>query len=187
MYLALVLSPWMLMYALSTMMMNHRAFFKRVYGSAEPAFEKESERVYDGTFSPEAKPKDVGRQILKDLDIDGVHSVRSEAGGRLVISRKDPAFPRRIAYTPQDKKLIVERQALRAPTFLEELHRSRGYTRDYPWRNAWAFSVDLVIVAMVFWAASGVWMWLELSGTRRWGVLFLGAGLALFVFFVATI
>jgi hypothetical protein len=48
MYLALFLFPWMLMYALSTLAMNHRRAF------APPAvFEKERELVYDGVLPGE--------------------------------------------------------------------------------------------------------------------------------------
>ena len=32
-----------------------------------------------------------------------------------------------------------------------------------------AVSVDAVIVAMVFWALSGLWMWWEMRATRLWG------------------
>ena len=41
MYLGLFLFPWMLMYALSTMVMNHRALFVATYGAGPPAYEKE--------------------------------------------------------------------------------------------------------------------------------------------------
>jgi hypothetical protein len=187
MYLALALAPWVLMYALSTMAMNHRDFFRRVYGTSEPVFHKESELAYRGSFAPGAKPRDMARQILKALDMDGFHFARRESDGRLVIFREDPVAPKRVTFTPADKKVVVERQELRTPAFLEEMHRSRGYSRDYPWRNPWGFSVDLVIVSMVFWAASGIWMWIELKETRRLGLLFSAAGILLFAFFLSMI
>jgi hypothetical protein len=187
MYLALLLTPWVLMYALSTMAMNHRQFFDRLQTGPEPAFEKESETVYRGTFDPAAKPRDIARQIVKDLEIDGRYYVRKEPDGKLVIFREDPLHPRRITFTPASGQLVVERQLIRTRAFLEELHRSRGWSPDYPLRNPWAFSVDLAIAAMIFWVASGIWMWLELSGTRRWGIVFASAGLVLFVLFLATI
>jgi hypothetical protein len=187
MYLALALAPWVLMYALSTMAMNHRDFFRRVYGTSEPVFHKESELAYRGSFAPGAKPRDMARQILKALDMDGFHFARRESDGRLVIFREDPVAPKRVTFTPADKKVVVERQELRTPAFLEKMHRSRGYSRDYPWRNPWGFSVDLVIVSMVFWAASGIWMWIELKETRRLGLLFSAAGVLLFAFFLSMI
>jgi hypothetical protein len=50
-----------------------------------------------------------------------------------------------------------------------------------------AVSVDLVIVALVFWAVSGVWMWWDMRATRLWGAVSLLAGVALFVGFLVTL
>jgi hypothetical protein len=51
----------------------------------------------------------------------------------------------------------------------------------------WAVVVDVVIVAIVFWALSGLWMWWEMRVTRAWGAAFLLGGLAVFGFFLAVI
>ena len=64
MYLALFLFPWILMYALSTVAMNHRAMFIARYGPGPVPFEKERELVYDGFFPENAEPKAISQQIL---------------------------------------------------------------------------------------------------------------------------
>ena len=46
MYCALFLSPWVLMYTLSTLVMNHREHLLPLYGEGPPRFETESERPY---------------------------------------------------------------------------------------------------------------------------------------------
>jgi hypothetical protein len=187
MYVALFLTPWVLMYALSTMAMNHRDYFRKAYGGNPVLWEKEKEQTYPAAFPARAEPRAIGQQILADLGLDGLHNVNNAADGSLTIIRHDPVTPRRIRYRPDDGRLIVERQVFRAPAFLERLHRRRGYQSDHALEDGWAVSVDLVIVAMVFWVASGLWMWWELQTTRRWGALFGAAGLALFGFFLATI
>ena len=60
--------------------------------------------------------------------------------------------------------------------------RVRTYVDD-----GWAVSVDLVIGAMLFWVASGLWLWWELKATRRLGALAFGGGLGLFGLFLLTI
>jgi len=40
---------------------------------------------------------------------------------------------------------------------------------------------------MVFWAASGLWLWWELKSTRRWGALSIVGGFGLFALFLCTI
>ncbi|MBI4874294.1 MAG: hypothetical protein HY822_06655 [Acidobacteria bacterium] len=188
MYLALFLTPWMLMYALSTMAMNHREFFRKLYGQGPPVFEKERELTYNGTFPPGAKPKEIGQQILSGLGMEGAFGARmSPDGAKVIVNRQEPFAPKRLTFSPGDGKLVVEREVFRSPAFLERLHRRRGYQSDYPLEKTWAFSVDLVIAAMLFWAASGLWMWWEMKLTRRWGAAFGLAGLALFGLFLFTI
>jgi hypothetical protein len=58
-----------------------------------------------------------------------------------------------------------------------------GYRLD----TLWAVSVDLVIVAMVFWVASGIWMWWEMKVTRRLGLSALIVGVATFGFYLMAL
>jgi len=188
MYLALFLSPWMLMYALSTLAMNHRRLFQDRQGGNPVVFEREKDQTYSGTFAPGATPRQMGLQILSDLGLEGAYNANTAQGGsRLTIVRQSPVAPRRITFTKADGKLVIEKQVFRANSFLERMHRRRGFQHDYALEDAWAVSVDLVICALVFWVASGLWMWWEMKGTRRWGALSAAAGLGLFGFFLASI
>jgi hypothetical protein len=101
--------------------------------------------------------------------------------------RQDPVAPKRITFTHTTGNLVVEKLVFRTPAFLERMHRRRGYQDGFPVENVWAFTVDLVIVAMVFWAASGLWMWWEMKLTRRLGAILGIAGVALFGLFLFTI
>ena len=187
MYLGLFLTPWMLMYALSTLAMNHRHILQKHFGN-EPVFEKESETEYAGEIDPAASEATTSRPILMSLGLDGRHSARKSASGEtLIIYRADPLHPRRITYTFATGKLLVERQVLRTPSFLESMHRRRGYESQYATDDLWALSVDLVIVAMIFWALSGLWMWWEMKTTRAWGAVAALAGAGLFVMFLVLI
>ena len=57
MYLALFLTPWMIVYAISTIAMQHRM--------ARPTtFIKEQEETYGNTFEPGTPPREIARQIL---------------------------------------------------------------------------------------------------------------------------
>lgn len=188
MYLALFLTPWVLMYALSTMAMNHRNFFRELYGGPIVLYQKEEERAYSATLPEGASPQAVAEQVLRDLGLEGTHNARRNPGTpNVTIVRLDPIVPRRITYLPGESKLVVEKEVFRTPAFLERMHRRRGFDHKLVLEDSWAFSVDLVIVAMIFWVLSGLWMWWELSATRRLGALFGAAGLALFGFFLFTI
>ena len=187
MYLALFLIPWILIYALSTMAMNHRQFFTK-RGDSPVRFEKESEQTYTGTFPLQAAARQMALQLLKGLNLEGTFIVQGKPEGeRITILRHDPIFPRRITFTPKSGLLVVERQVFSAHTFLERMHRRRGYQHDRLLEDAWAISVDVVIAAIVFWALSGVWMWWELRATRMWGGACLMLGVGLFGLFLFSI
>ena len=71
MYLGLFLFPWVLMYSVSTLVMNHRAWFVARYGDAPVPFDKERTLVYDGSFPEGADLETLARQILTSVDLDG--------------------------------------------------------------------------------------------------------------------
>jgi hypothetical protein len=187
MYLALFLFPWLLMYALSTLVMNHRAVFVARYGDGPVPFDRERQLTYDGVFPEGADPKVMARQILESVNLDGAHAVSQRKDGTLVINRSDLVTPRRLTYSPADRSLVIERQQPRANAFLERFHRRRGYATGYGLDTAWAVSVDLVIAAMVFWVLSGLWMWWEMKVTRRFGLAAFASGMALFAFYLMVL
>ncbi|NKB66239.1 MAG: hypothetical protein GKR89_04190 [Candidatus Latescibacteria bacterium] len=188
MYLALFLMPWIVMYALSTMAMNHRHFFEEYYGDKEAPLHIERTLVYDGIFPEGASPRQMARQLLLDLELDGTHYVRGGRNGQpLTVWRESLTWIRKITYEPDGQYLKVERREWRTPQMLEEMHRRSGFEHDYTAADLWGVVVDLVIVALVLWVLSGLWMWWELKVTRRWGgICFVGATL-LFALFLATI
>src|SRR4029453_17812099 len=105
MYLALFVFPWLLMYSLSTAVMNHRALFVDEAGGGAPQFERERELVYDGIFPNDAELRTISRQILASLDLDGAHGVTRRKDGAIVITRNDLLTPRRIPFTPAPRAL----------------------------------------------------------------------------------
>jgi hypothetical protein len=187
MYLALFLFPWMLMYALSTAAMNHRAFFVGQYGAGPPAYQKEREFVYDGFVPPDAELRAISQQILSSAGLDGAHGVTRRKDGAIVITRNDLLTPRRLMYNPSNRSVLVEKVPHRANAFLERYHRRRGYATGYKLDTVWAVTVDLVIIAMAFWALSGLWMWWEMKVTRALGALAFLGGAGLFGLYLLTL
>jgi hypothetical protein len=185
-YLALFLTPWMLMYALSTVAMNHRHGFEAYYGEQALQWEAVSEeRFHHGLAEPSRA--DVANQILSHLGIEGAHNTRGRLDRRITITRDNPWDTRRISWSASDSLLTVERRQSRLPVILESLHRRRGFQHDILTEDLWAVTVDLVILAMVFWAGSGIWLWWEMSVTRKLGAVALASGLLLYALFLVTI
>lgn len=186
-YLALFLSPWILMYTASTFVMNHRTLFHGPPPNPPPAFELEKEMVYPGEMPEGATPQQVALQLLATLDMDGAHSVPRSPEGKVIVNRQDPISPRRITYTSADKRVVVEKMVFSGSGFLERMHRRRGFQHNYALEDLWAGSVDLTILGLFTLACSGLWMWWELRVTRKWGALALGAGCGLFGLFLSVL
>ena len=188
MYLGLFLAPWMFMYAVSTMLMNHREFVQSFYPTKTPAMVPERELEYSRAFPTDATSEQIGEQILRDLSLEGAHRVSGGKGGRpLVIDRQHALTPRRITWNPGTRRLVIQREEFRGASFLERMHRRRGYQQPYALEDTWALSVDVAVVAMVFWSLSGLWLWWELRPTRFWGTLCAALGLTLFALFLALL
>lgn len=185
MFAALVLAPWVLMYALSTLAMNHRTWFTEP--GVQTGFVEERRLGYDGVLPPGGDGRLAARQLLASLDLDGAHSVSRRSDGTLVVTRNDLLTPRRIIWQPSSHTVVIERQERRATAVLERFHRRRGYATGYRLDTAWAVTVDIFVVGMLLWACSGLWMWWEMRVTRAAGALVAVGGLALFAAFLATI
>jgi hypothetical protein len=175
----------MLMYALSTLVMTHRAYVLSFYHSKTPAMVTERELDYSRSFPATATREEIGRQILQDLSLDGTHFVSGGKDGKpVVITRQHALLARRITFDAFKHKVVIEREEFRALTFLERLHRRRGYDQAYILADTWGLTVDIAVAVMVFWSLSGMWLWWELKATRPWGAVSLAAGLALFATFL---
>ncbi len=185
MYLALLLTPWVLLYALSTLAMTHRDSFHPDFYSTP--WEKVGEQIFPAQFSADATPDFMGQEILETLHLDGnFRATLSKDKKTLTVVRNDPMAPRRITYTPADGHLLIEKQNFAVQPFLERMHRRRGFGGSFVADNAWAVSVDMVVVAMIFWILSGLWMWWELKITRATGLAVALSGMALFVVLILT-
>ena len=122
MYLALFLTPWMIIYALSGLVLNHGQAVRGLYGGNFPQFEKIGEREYTAAFSADADPRMIGAQILDHLDLAGTFNVQGRADQpRLVIN----ATPRRHAshhVSPQRKPPLIENSSLSRRAVLNRAH-----------------------------------------------------------------
>ena len=88
MFTGLFLAPWMLMYALSTLVMTHQEYVHSFYASKSPVMVKERELDYSRSFPTNVTRDAIAQQILNDLGMDGAHSVSGGRNGRpLVIQR----------------------------------------------------------------------------------------------------
>ena len=187
-YLALAFIPWMLIYALSAITLNHREFFNKFITLGEKEFILEKETTYTGTFADDAGPRMMGEQILSDIGLEGSYWANENKNrGTVTIFRMDPLKPKRLTFYPADGKLIIERQIVETVSFMRRMHFRRGYQHNFFMDDIWALTIDIAIFAIIFWGISGVIMWWKMKATRKWGTVSLAAGVMMFLIFLFTI
>jgi hypothetical protein len=188
MFTGLFLAPWMVMYALSTLVMAHHQFVNSFYSSQSPALSKERELDYSRSFSTNMTRDQIAQQILQDVGMEGAYSVSGGRNGSPLLIQRQHALPqRRITFNSSQNKIVIEKEEFRTPTVLERMHRRRGYHQPYALEDTWGFTVDVAVVTMVFWSLSGLWLAWEIKAARFWAALSLATGLGLFALFAALI
>ncbi len=183
-YLALALMPWLLIYALSALAIQHRTLFT---DEKEPHWTKRFERPYDRAIAPETDLRPTGAKILADAGLDGLYRVRRQGPQRLIINRFDFFSQTRLTYFITEGRLLAEDQHFRLDQFLIWMHTRAGFQQESLLSDLWAVVVDLVCLGFLVWVASGLYMWWQLTQTRHWGILALSGGLITFLTFVLNL
>lgn len=186
--LGMFLVPWVVMYAASTIAMQHREFFTGSEKRIEPKYEMVREEALSLDLSSSENSQAVASRVLEYLDLEGAYRIHGNwEQGRLEILRNRPIGSYRITVDASAKKLTVEKQGFALSYFLEMLHRRSKYNQPYWANDAWAVIVDLFIVAILAWAFTGLWLWWKMKPTRVLGAICVFLGSALFAFLVSAI
>lgn len=110
------------------------------------------------------------------LPDDARSSLRNQL--RLEFGLRDAGERLRAAYDFARGSLSIEPTDSAAPSmrsFLLRLHTAHGYPTEWGAAMVWAAMVDIMGVAMVLWAISGLVMWWQMRNLRRVGLWVLSA------------
>ncbi len=185
-YLAMFLMPWFFMYGLSSIPFSHSAFFNDTYNDGTPDWIPLSEREYHLPLPAEQNnDQEIGAQILKEAGIEGVAYGTYRPNPRIIYVYM-PNFlrARQVTYSADENKLVLQDRRFRWDHLLTGMHARGGFQHDLFLDDAWAVTVDIVMIAILLWIASGVYMWWHVPGVRFWGVVALGGGWISFVLLV---
>jgi len=180
-YAGLFLLPWVIMFGVSTIPINHAA--------PEPAdWTRIGEHVFDEPVPASADNlRPLGRQMMTTAGLEGGYWIYRVSPQQVQVGHPDFLAPVRLNYFTEENRLVVERRPFSLRTFLSGLHTRGGYDMDGFWDSVWAVFVDIVCVALILWIASGIYMWWGLPSTRRWGWIAIGTGVVCFAVIIATL
>jgi hypothetical protein len=188
-YLGLFLSPLILIFAVSTLLLTHQWRPAPDATSQNTAREAIPVDVPDGTGSlPQAK------EILRQLQITGeIEYVRHSASQqRLVIPVLKPGSLTRVEVDLRRKTATVQRQNMGLGTALIYLHKMPGqHLRQYRgnwWPMwCWMFLTDGVVYGILLITLTGLYLSWMLKAERGTGMILLAAGLLTTIILVAIL
>jgi hypothetical protein len=172
-YLGLALLPWFFMYGLSSVPFAHNPYFER----------REAALDVPITDDPEGLRR-LGRRLLQEAGIqDMSFGVYRQNPTQINVYAYSFWQSTQVKYFTEGKRYTVEDRRFRWDQFLTGMHARGGFEQDDPLVTSWSVIVDIVQIGILLWIASGLWMWWDLRGHRRWGALAIAAGLGTFVLF----
>lgn len=174
-YLGIILLPWMIVYAVSTLYFNHGMLHGHGGASGEwrTLWQKDYRiEIPNGNDALQA----TARRVLDENGLGGPFGVQKQ-GARLVIALPRFIRPARLSYDPASHTLKAE-QKVETSTgeILARLHTRTGYSRGGALSVVWAVMVDLFCVATFVWVASGLYLWWKLAFARFWGWVAIAGG-----------
>lgn len=173
-YLGMVLMPWLLVYSLSTLFLNH-TYFQR-FRPADPQWDSLWTKDYTLAMPVTADNlRDVAQRILADNGISGPFGVQRQ-GQRLNINSQNFLEPKRLVYDISAKRLSAEKKKFAWTEVLVRMHFRAGYGQPGVLSNLWPVVVDVFCVTLLIWIITGLYLWWKIRVTRRWGWTAIGAG-----------
>ena len=185
-YLGLALLPWFFMYGISSVPFAHNQFFEqRDAAKGLPLWTLRAERTLDVPVPQDsAGLRAFGATLLKDAGVAATsYGTYRQSPTQINVYAYSFWTSTQLKYDIDRKKLTVEDRRFRWDHFLTGMHARGGFEQEGFLQLSWSVVVDIVCVAMIVWIASGLVMWWELPGQRRWGWVAILAGTASFLFF----
>lgn len=180
-YLGLLLVPWVMMYALSSLLISHQAAFRP---DAPPKWEPMFERKYERSIPDTADLRPIAYEILRENGLDGAFYHQRPNRNELRVTRHTFFDQVRLTYLIDAKVLRAERQQMPWHQVIIRMHFRGGFGQPSFLIQLWGVVVDITCVAIVIWVITGLIMWWRLARLRLPGALALGAGAASFALFV---
>lgn len=180
-YLGLYLCPFVLVFAISTILLNHawkpgavtprRSVFKELVVPAELERAQGMDRVREA--------RKILAQVGVSGEIDFIRAIPRE--NLIVIPVMKPGEETTIRLNVLSREAVVEVRETGIGEALVYLHRSPGphnvnVRGNWGYMRAWRWLADATVYLVLFLSVSGVYLWIFLPAERRLGIILTTAG-----------
>lgn len=125
------------------------------------------------TPNPYLAARDSVGQILKEAGVKATHKPQPLGWSKLNFEAEVDGNPARVTYVLRDGHVDITRQlgedGMSLRQFLLRLHTSHGQPPHWNGRMVWSVGVDVMAIAMVSWALTGICMWWQIKRVRITG------------------
>jgi hypothetical protein len=176
-YAGLFLSPFILLFAFSTILLNHPS----------PAQGKPDAKREMKVELPPGEPGSVphAREILRQVGVTGEidyirHNAKSE---KLLVPVTKPGETTRVDVDLRAKTATIEREPRGLGEALNYLHKMPGphnvrFRGNWVYMSWWAVATDATVYGLLFVSISGLYLWWKLKAERTVGWVLVGGGAA---------
>jgi hypothetical protein len=188
-YLTLICLPWFVMYGITAIAFNHPDWFSSpddLYNLSGPSWTKvESWPCVIDVPMEGNVPREVAARMLDIAGIQADAYGAFRSGGQQVSAYVTEFWhTRRLAYDIDKQQLSLYRRDPVISTTMTLMHSRAGYRHDSLLNDLWAVMVDTVVIGILLWVASGLYMWWQQRSLRTIGGIGLAAGVITFVAFL---
>jgi hypothetical protein len=192
-YLGLFLSPFLLVFALSVLFLNH----VWVPGMASEKIVRPAARVAVPPGFEQAEGMEraqLAHRILGELGISGEigYIARRDEDLHFVIPVNRPGWQAVVDLDPQAGTATVEEQSTGLADAINYLHKSPGphnanIRGNWLWTRIWKLAADGIVYLLLLISISGIYLWVSLKAERKAGLALLAAGAVCFTALVFSL
>ncbi len=174
-YAGLFISPFLLLYAVSTIYLNH---------SVRPKPVDEQLGTVPLQLEQGLEGMDLVNSVLDQLNLSGEIAGRGQVRNNQTIIRvARPGMVKVVTVNLEQQQATVMERSNGLLGAINYLHFNPGLHRVPNWgmTKFWGWLADATVYLTLFLTMSGIYLWLVLKAERKTGLIMLGGGVASFV------
>ncbi len=180
-YTGLFISPFLLVYAVSTIYLNH---------SMRPKPVDEAQGTVPIQLSEGIEGQDLVNSVLDQLGLSGEIAGRGQVrNNQTVIRIARPGTVKVVTVNLQNQEASIMERSTGLLGAINYLHFNPGLHRVPNWgiTKFWGWLADTMVYITLFLTVTGVYLWMVMKAERKTGLIMLGGGVASFVSIILAI
>ena len=181
-YLGLFISPLILIFSISVLVINHTEYFNKL----RPKKELESLHTQLHDFQMLGTDLLTAKAIIQQLNISGEIDWISKTDSTISFPVNKPGLNKRISVNTRTGVVLISQQdmgTLNGMTYLHTMpgeHNAKLRGNSF-FMQAWRIATDVVVYVVLFVSATGIFMWYFLRPEKKLGMFSLGMGALIFL------